>query len=97
MDGLKTKLRKVEHAPYPSAFAKKRARQQIERLAARGEPDVRLLIERADREIARPVANRQTQIHNVPKTGAIGFTETDDAIALLAFVLKDQRPPPWIP
>lgn len=83
---LNADLHRIESAPFPSSHAKRRMREQIEQLAARGCPDVTMLIEH-DREIAWPTQRVQSQVF-AEQQMLLAFTEVPDTLALLAFVHK---------
>jgi hypothetical protein len=82
---LRADQHRVRSAPYPSAYAKQRMREQIEALAMRGAPSVSALVE-LDGKI-------EFQTHQVRSTvydasGAVAFAEVPDAIALTCWLHK---------
>jgi hypothetical protein len=83
---LKADLHRIQSAPYPSSYAKQRMREMIEALAQIGTPDVASLVEH-DRPIEW--ARRQVQSEVRGERLALGFAETPDAVALLAWTFKD--------
>jgi hypothetical protein len=84
---LKADLHRIESAPFPSSHAKQKMRAQIEALAARGAPDVSVLLEN-DREIVWPTQRLQSQVFNTPDR-ALAFSEMPDTVALFAWLHRD--------
>lgn len=94
IERLRGRLREVraEHdrvmaAPWPSAVAKQKLRQQINKLAEAGRPLAHLAIDRGS-EIAFPMRSYQIKIMN-SDPAAIGFHEAPDPIALLCWLLRE--------
>ncbi|WP_141713676.1 hypothetical protein [Bradyrhizobium elkanii] len=75
-------------APWPSATAKARMREQIETLAESGRPDATAPVEHNE-PIGFPTQSRQVEIYNVPGAAAIGFVEQPNSIGLIAWLFKD--------
>ena len=84
---LKATLHRVRSACFPSNYAKQRMRAQIEQLAQRGAPDVASLIEH-DRQIEWARQQVQSQVRGREHLG-LGFAETHDAVALVAWLHRD--------
>lgn len=84
---LRADVARVQSAPYPSAYAKERMRQEVEQLARRGAPLVARLVE-MNEPIDWPTHQLRTQVHNT-NTPAIGFTETVNSLALVAWLHRD--------
>jgi hypothetical protein len=84
-------LHRVRSAPLPSAKAKAQATAAIEMLAARGTVDVMGLISHGD-PIRWPEVTLRADIHAAADTAvsAIGFTQSTDALGMLAWVFRDQ-------
>lgn len=84
---LKADQRRIEAAPWPSTHARAKMRAEIEQLSQRGAPDVSLLIE-MDRSVVWPTQRVQSEVHGTEQR-AIAFTETLDALAIVAWLHKD--------
>ena len=84
---LKAAKHTIESAPFPSSFAKQRAREMVEQLVARGAPDVSLLVE-MDRAIEWPTMRVQSEVFNA-QPGAVGFAEMPDVVGLFAWLHRD--------
>jgi hypothetical protein len=84
---LRADLHRIESAPQPSSWAKQAMREQVEALAARGEPDVSVLVERGA-NIVWPTTQVQVTIFNA-EPGAIGYAEMPDMLAIAAYLHKD--------
>jgi hypothetical protein len=82
---LKADLHRIQSAPYPSSYCKRRMRETVEALAQA--PDVTTLIE-FDRDIAWPTMRVQSSVYNTG-TPAIAFAEVPDTVALLAWAFRD--------
>jgi hypothetical protein len=72
---LKADLHRIASAPFPSAYAKQRAREQVEALAMQGAPSVSLIeldgkIEFATTRLSSEIYGEQRQL---------GFAEVPDA------------------
>jgi len=85
---LKADLHRLESAPYPSADAKRRLREQIAALAQRG-AQVSLLIEHAEGEIVWATRSLQSQVLNSERA-AVAFAETPDTLTTLVWAIKDK-------
>jgi hypothetical protein len=84
--GLTADRHRVQSAPWHSGQAKHRARAEIEKLAASGEPRVSLLLERPDGAIAW----RERPIWDHMVAGRLITTQGDPApLPLLSWLLKD--------
>jgi hypothetical protein len=83
---LKADLARIAAAPMPSSHCKRRLREQIERLALTGTPDVTMLVEH-DRDVSWPMMSVRSQVFNA-QPGATAFAEIPDTLAILAFLLK---------
>lgn len=81
-------LEKVRAAPFPSTLARKKMRARIEQLAEAGCPAVAQTVDH-DQPLGFKVRHDQVQILN-GDPALIGFTETPDAMSLLAWLLKDE-------
>ena len=77
---LRADLHRIESAPFPSSYAKRKMREQIEALAQRGVPDVSVLIEH-DRDIAWPTQRLSSQVIGAEQR-ALAFAEVTDTPAL---------------
>ena len=84
---LKADLARISAAPFPSAHAKVKMRQEIETLAQRGAPSMALLIEH-DREIVWPQTNLRAAIYNATQP-SFAASETTDVLALFAWLHRD--------
>jgi hypothetical protein len=62
-------------------------REQVEALAARGEPDVSVLVERGA-HIVWPTTQVQVTVFNA-QPGAVGYAEMPDMLAIEAYLHKD--------
>ena len=82
---LKADLHRIASAPYPSSYAKQRARGQIEALAMQGAPDVSMLIEH-DREIVRPTQRVTSEVHAGRRL--LGFAEIEATTPILAWMFR---------
>jgi hypothetical protein len=85
---LRADLHRIESAPYPSSYAKAKMRAQVEALAMQGAPSMASLIEH-DGKISWPQAQVQSTIYNATPA-AVGFAEAPDALALFAWLHKDE-------
>ena len=84
---LRADLHRIRSAPFPSNYAKSQMRAQIDALTQRGAPDVTNLIEH-DRDIIWPTLRVQSEVH-AEKRG-LAFAEVPDALALVAWLHKDE-------
>lgn len=82
---LRADLNRIESAAFPSSHAKKKMREQIEALAARGQPNASSLIERDD-EVLFATMPQKVQVLNQP--GATAFFEPSDLLGLIAWLFK---------
>jgi hypothetical protein len=84
---LQADARRVEASPFPAAYARKRMRDQVAALAARGAPSVSRLID-ADGDIEFVEAS-----HHVPVMGradaSIASWQEPDAFLLTVFLNRD--------
>jgi hypothetical protein len=78
---------RVRSAPFPSADVKAQLRQQIAQLAEAGRPNVDGAIEHGQ-QVSFPMITMQSLVRNVDAP-AIGFSETIDALALIAWLHRD--------
>lgn len=78
---------RISSSPFPSSFAKQRMREIVEQLAARGAPDVSLLVE-MDRAIEWPTMRVQSEVYGAER--ALAFHEGVDVVGLVAFLFKEQ-------
>jgi hypothetical protein len=84
---LKSDLHRIASAPMPSSWAKERMREQVEALAARGEPDASVLTERGA-NIIWPTVQLRVTIYNA-EPGAVGYAEVPDMLAIEAWRNKE--------
>ena len=84
---LRADLHRISSSPFPSAWAKAQMREQVEALAARGEPDVSVLVERGA-NIVWPTLRLQVTVYNA-QPGAVGYAEVPDVLAIEAYLHKD--------
>ena len=77
---LRADLHRIASAPFPSSWAKQAMRQQVEALAARGEPDVSVLVERGA-NIVWPTTQVQVTVFNA-QPGAVGYASMPDTLAI---------------
>ena len=82
---LRADLHRVESAPYPSAHVKRRVREMVDQLAARGEPDVTTLLEH-DGGLVWPTLRVQSEV--IGPQRALAFHEAVDVVGLVAHLLK---------
>ncbi|MET4034514.1 hypothetical protein ABIB94_008421 [Bradyrhizobium sp. JR7.2] len=83
---LRADLHRIASAPYPSAFCKQRMREQIEALAQRGTPSVSRLVE-LDGPVDFQTQSLTSEVH--AERRSLAFTETADALALVAWLHRD--------
>jgi hypothetical protein len=87
---LQADLHRIESAPYPSSHAKRRMREMVEQLAMRCGANVSGLIEHGDGKLEFKRELLRVQMHNIPKApAAIGYLETVDPCAVIAWLLKE--------
>jgi hypothetical protein len=84
---LKADLHRIASAPYPSAHARAKVRQEVEALAQIGQPALTNVIEH-DGKIVWPSKIVQSEVYTEQR--ALAFTEQPDALALIAYLLKPQ-------
>ena len=84
---LKADLHRIRSAPYPSAHARAKVRQEIEALAMRGAPSVSDVIEH-DRSVIWPTQNIRSQVYNT-EVPSVAFAELPDTLALFAWLHRD--------
>jgi hypothetical protein len=93
VDELRAVVTRVETAPWPSAYCKRRVRDQIETLSTRGRPDVRPLLERGG-DVVWPQESLRSSVLNAQLSegarGAIAMTQTTDMLSLTTWVLKNE-------
>ena len=86
---LQADLHRVRSAPYPSAHARAKIRQEVEQLVERGRPVLSGVIEH-DSKLEFPRQLARAQVHNVPKApAATAYFELVDLTALVAWLLKE--------
>jgi hypothetical protein len=83
---LKATKHTIESAPFLSSVCKAKMREQIEILAARGEPDVSLLVERGG-SIIWPDQRVQSDVY--AETRSLAFAQVPDALAIAVWAHKD--------
>jgi hypothetical protein len=83
---LRADLHRIRSAPYPSSHAKAQMRAQIEQLAERGTPSVSRLIE-LDGPVDFQTQSLTSEVHTAQRS--LAFTETADALALVAWLHRD--------
>lgn len=83
---LKADAHRIRSAPYPSAHAKRKMREQVEQLSQRGEPSVSRLVE-LDGPAEFQTQNLRSTVHGEQR--ALAFAETPDALALIAWLHRD--------
>jgi hypothetical protein len=76
----------IESAPYLSSVCKAKMRDEIEALAARGEPDVSLLVERGA-NIEWPDQRVQSEVYAAER--ALAFAQVPDTLAIFAWLHRD--------
>jgi hypothetical protein len=84
---IKASLHTVRSSPWPSAHVKQRLREIIAQLAARGEPDVSLVLEH-DADVAWASQRVQAEVYGAER--ALAFHEATDVLGLIAWLLPDQ-------
>lgn len=84
---LKADLHTIRSAPYPSAHARAKIRQEVEALALAGAPVVSDLIEH-DRSVIWPLLRLRADVVN-SQVPSFAHTEVVDVLNLFAFVHKD--------
>lgn len=84
---LKSDLRRILTAPWPSAMAKKKMRAQVVQLAESGAPRTGSAIA-WDEPVAFPTRTYQVQVLNADPN-AIGFVELPDVLGLFAWLYRD--------
>lgn len=84
---LKADLHRIRSAPYPSAHARAKIRQEVEALALAGAPVLSDVIEH-DRSVIWPSQRVQSEVLNIEGRG-ISFHEVTDALALTCWLHKD--------
>jgi hypothetical protein len=83
---LKADLHRIASAPFPSAHAKQRAREQIEALAMQGAPSVSALVE-LDGKIEFQTQRVRSEVHGEQR--ALAFHEAVDVVGLFAWLHRD--------
>jgi hypothetical protein len=83
---LKATKHTIESAPFLSSFCKAKMRAEIEGLAARGEPDVSLLLERGD-GIIWPDQRVQSDVYSEQRS--LAFAQVSDTLAIFAWLHRD--------
>lgn len=83
---LRADQHRIRSAPFPSAFAKQRAREQIEALAMQGAPSVSALIE-IDGKIEFQTQRLTSEVHAEQRS--LAFAQASDAVALICWLHKD--------
>jgi hypothetical protein len=86
---LKADVRRVRACPYPSSLAKQRAREQVEMLASAGGPNVSRAVD-ALAPVEFPIRQTRAMIRNVDTPAAVAFVEMPDALATMAWLLRDE-------
>jgi hypothetical protein len=93
---LRADLREIEAAPHPSDVVKMRARQAIEALAARGRPDVDVMVAHGETAPAWPTlslrVNLSASVANPEAAHPIiglGHAQHADTLALMAWLHQD--------
>jgi hypothetical protein len=87
---LKADLARIAAAPFPSAHARAKIRQEVETLAQRGAPVVSGVIEH-DGKLEFPRVLVRSQVHNVRKSpAAVAYAEAVDPAALVAWLFPDE-------
>ena len=84
---LRADLHRIESAPFPSGHAKQRMREQVEALATQGAPSVTLLVEH-DGKVEFQTQRVQAEVYGAEQR-ALAFSETVDAVALVAWLHRD--------
>ena len=92
---LKADLNRIRSAPYPSAHARAKIRQEVEALAQAAAPVVSDVIEH-DRKLVWHMQRLQGAIVNA-QVPSIAVTEVPDVLGLFAFVHKTAYSPAWTP
>lgn len=83
---LRADLHRIRSAPFPSSYAKQRMRAQVEALAQRGAPSVSRLVE-LDGPVDFQTQSLTSEVH--AERRSLAFTETADALALVAWLHRD--------
>jgi hypothetical protein len=83
---LRADLHRLQSAPFPSSYCKRRMREEVEALARRGAPNVTSLVEH-DGAIAFPTLRTTSHVFGAERT--LGFGEIPDAIGLVAWTFKE--------
>ncbi|UPT87969.1 hypothetical protein HAP41_0000002070 [Bradyrhizobium barranii subsp. apii] len=83
---LRADLHRIASAPYPSSHAKAKMRAQVEALAQRGAPSVSRLVE-LDGPVDFQMQSLTSEVH--AERRSLAFTETADALALVAWLHRD--------
>jgi hypothetical protein len=87
---LAADLHRARSAPWPSSVAKASATELINRLADQGQPNLDGAIEHGA-PVAFATARVTSTVYNVQNSpGAVAYAEHFDALAALAYFLKDQ-------
>ena len=84
---LQSDARRVEASPFPSAFARKRMRDQVASLAARGKPDLTRLIEH-DGDVEFAEASHQVPVIGRNDASIAGWQQPD-AFLLTVLLNRD--------
>ena len=84
---LRSDLHRIESAPFPSAYAKRQMRAQIEALAMQGAPSVSALVEH-DGKIEFQARSIRSEARGAEQR-ALAFAEVPDTLALVAWLHKD--------
>ena len=85
---LQADARRVEATPMPSAYARKRMRQQISALAESGRPDVSPLIERIDGDIGFTEEARRVPVKGATEVNLASWQQPS-AFLLTVFLNRD--------
>ncbi|MET4518122.1 hypothetical protein [Bradyrhizobium sp. I1.7.5] len=83
---LRADLHRIASAPFPSSYAKAQMRAQVEALARRGAPSVSRLVE-LDGPVDFQTQTLTSEVH--AERRSLAFTETADALALVAWLHRD--------
>lgn len=85
---LKANLHRIRSAPFPSSYAKQRMREQIEAVAMQGAPSVSALIELDGGQIEFQARRLTSEVH--AERRSLAFAQVPDALALIAWLHKDE-------
>ena len=80
---------RVNSSPFPASVAKAAAKEFIDRLADAGTPNLEIAIEH-NLPVTFATTRLTTKIYNVDAPGAVGYAETDAAIATMCWLWRDQ-------